>query len=85
MIQKLHAFVWGPGMLALFLFTGVIYTVRLRDSRFCVFPGGGMPPLEACSGAVRISGIGISGTGKAGTRKTESPTLRQPARHWLRP
>lgn len=37
MIQKLHAFVWGPGMLALFLFTGVIYTVRLRGFQILRF------------------------------------------------
>ncbi|MCI7795031.1 MAG: amino acid carrier protein [Lachnospiraceae bacterium] len=37
MIQKLHAFVWGPGMLALFLFTGVLYTVRLRGFQILRF------------------------------------------------
>lgn len=30
MIQWLHEFVWGPGMLGLFLFVGILYTVRLR-------------------------------------------------------
>lgn len=30
MIQLLHEFIWGPGMLALFLFVGILYTVRLR-------------------------------------------------------
>ena len=30
MVQWLHEFIWGPGMLALFLFVGILYTVRLR-------------------------------------------------------
>ena len=30
MIQWLHEFIWGPGMLALFLFVGILYTVKLR-------------------------------------------------------
>lgn len=38
MIQKLHAFVWGPGMLALFLYTGILYTVRLRGFQILRFP-----------------------------------------------
>ena len=30
MIQWMHAFIWGPGMLALFLFVGIMYTIKLR-------------------------------------------------------
>ncbi len=30
MVQWLHEFVWGPGMLALFLFVGMLYTIKLR-------------------------------------------------------
>lgn len=34
-ISWLHAFIWGPGMLALFLFVGILYTIKLRG--FAVF------------------------------------------------
>ncbi len=30
MVQWLHEFIWGPGMLALFLFVGGLYTIKLR-------------------------------------------------------
>ena len=30
MIRWLHEFIWGPGMLALFLFVGILYTIKLR-------------------------------------------------------
>lgn len=30
MVMWLHEFIWGPGMLVLFLFVGVIYTVKLK-------------------------------------------------------
>ena len=30
MIEWLHEFIWGPGMLGLFLLVGVIYTIKLR-------------------------------------------------------
>lgn len=30
MVTWLHEFIWGPGMLVLFLFVGVIYTVKLK-------------------------------------------------------
>ena len=30
MVAWLHEFIWGPGMLFLFLFVGVIYTVKLK-------------------------------------------------------
>ena len=30
MIQWMHAFIWGPGMLALFLVVGIMYTIKLR-------------------------------------------------------
>ena len=30
MIQWMHEFIWGPGMLALFLFVGILYTIKLR-------------------------------------------------------
>lgn len=30
MLQRIHAFVWGPGILVLFLFVGILYTIKLR-------------------------------------------------------
>lgn len=30
MITQLHEFIWGPGMLGVFLFVGILYTIRLR-------------------------------------------------------
>lgn len=35
MIRWLHEFIWGPGMLALFLFVGILYTIKLRG--FAIF------------------------------------------------
>jgi len=35
MVQWLHEFIWGPGMLGLFLFVGMIYTIKLRG--FAIF------------------------------------------------
>lgn len=35
MVQWLHEFIWGPGMLALFLFVGGLYSIRLRG--FAIF------------------------------------------------
>ena len=30
MLKRVHEFVWGPGMLALFLIVGMLYTIKLR-------------------------------------------------------
>ena len=30
MLQRIHEFVWGPGILVLFLFVGMLYTIKLR-------------------------------------------------------
>ncbi len=30
MLQPIHEFVWGPGMLALFLIVGMLYTIKIR-------------------------------------------------------
>lgn len=30
MLQRIHSFVWGPGILVLFLFVGILYTIKLR-------------------------------------------------------
>lgn len=30
MIQRVHEWIWGPGMLALFLLVGILYTIKLR-------------------------------------------------------
>jgi len=30
MIQWMHEFIWGPGMLTLFLLVGILYTIKLR-------------------------------------------------------
>lgn len=37
MIKWLHEFIWGPGMLVLFLFVGGLYTVKLRGFAFFGF------------------------------------------------
>ncbi len=60
MIQWLHEFIWGPGMLALFLFVGILYTVKLRG--FAVLGIGKW--MQATVGSVfggeKAEGHGIS-------------------------